>query len=98
MLEKLIATLKELDKETKGKYLEIFQEDIKEYEGNLKTVLINWNDFVHIWQEDKEVAYLYKNLKKVINEYLEVLWCILVKNLNRKKFYKNSLQVHYNNI
>ena len=73
MLEKLVTTLKELDKETKGKYLEIFQEDIKEYEGNLKTVLINWNDFVHIWQEDKEVAYLYKNLKKVINEYLEVL-------------------------
>ena len=73
MLEKLIATLKELDKETKGKYLEIFQEDIKEYEGNLKTVLFNWNDFVHIWQEDKEVAYLYGNLKKVISDYLELL-------------------------
>lgn len=73
MLEKLITTLKELDKETKGKYLEIFQEDIKEYEGNLKTVLINWSDFICIWQEDKEVAYLYENLKKVINEYLEVL-------------------------
>ena len=73
MLEKLVTTLKELDKETKGKYLEIFQEDIKEYEGNLKTVLFNWNDFVHIWQEDKEIAYLYENLKKVISDYLELL-------------------------
>ena len=73
MLEKLITTLKQLDKEMKGVYLEIFQEDIKEYEGNLKTVLKNWNELIYIWQEDKEVAYLYEDLKKVVNDYLELL-------------------------
>lgn len=65
--------LKNIDKKNNTKYLEAFKEDINQYD-NLRTVLINWNDYINIWKEEGREENFYF-LKEKINYCLLVLNC-----------------------